>query len=99
MKAIIAGGDGFIGWPLSIALSHAGFEVLILDNHTRRSLVNEVGSDSLVPIMTLQERLRVWRIVSPASQEVDGEELDIANDVGELHEIIARFAPDVVVHL
>lgn len=36
MRVIIAGGDGFIGWPLSLRLSKDGHEVLIIDNLRRR---------------------------------------------------------------
>lgn len=36
MKIIIAGGDGFIGWPLSMRLSKEGHTVLIVDNLARR---------------------------------------------------------------
>jgi UDP-sulfoquinovose synthase len=74
MKVIVAGGDGFIGWPLFMALSHAGYEVLIVDNYTRRALVKEVGSESLVPIVELQERLRVWPSAAPHAKAIAGEE-------------------------
>jgi UDP-sulfoquinovose synthase len=99
MRAIVAGGDGFIGWPLSIAMAHAGFEVLILDNGVRRSLVKEVGSDSLVPILELDDRIRAWRSASPESPAIGFEPLDIASDAAALHQTLGRFAPDVVIHL
>lgn len=38
MRVIVAGGDGFIGWPLSLRLSKDGHEVLIIDNLRRRSI-------------------------------------------------------------
>jgi UDP-sulfoquinovose synthase len=37
-KVLIAGGDGFIGWPLALRLSNIGHEVLIIDNLSRRSI-------------------------------------------------------------
>ena len=40
MRIIVAGGDGFIGWPLSLRLSKDGYEVLIIDN-LRRRLIDE----------------------------------------------------------
>ena len=99
MKAIVAGGDGFIGWPLSLALSHAGHEVLILDNFARRSLVRQIGSDSLVPLLPLDERLRVWRSVAPRSVPIQYRELDVASDMPGLLDVVAQFAPDTLVHL
>jgi UDP-sulfoquinovose synthase len=38
MRVIIAGGDGFIGWPLALRLTNLGYEVLILDNLYRRKI-------------------------------------------------------------
>jgi UDP-sulfoquinovose synthase len=38
MRVIIAGGDGFIGWPLALRLTNLGYDVLILDNLIRRKI-------------------------------------------------------------
>ena len=38
MRIIVAGGDGFIGWPLSMRLSREGHDVLIIDNLVRRTI-------------------------------------------------------------
>jgi len=99
VKVIVAGGDGFIGWPLAIALAQAGFHVLILDNFTRRTLVREVGSDSLVPILTLHERLQFWGAVSGKTDAITFEQIDVADDAEGLHGIVLKFQPDIVVHL
>ena len=99
MKIIVAGGDGFIGWPLSLALSQAGHEVLVLDNFSRRSLVNKVGSDSLVPLLALDERLSVWCALAPQSAPIGYRDIDLATDLPGLLNAVAQFAPDTFVHL
>ncbi len=38
MKVLIAGGDGFIGWPLALRLSKLDYDVLIVDNLYRRKI-------------------------------------------------------------
>ena len=35
MRIIIAGGDGFCGWPTALHLSASGHEVVLLDNGGR----------------------------------------------------------------
>jgi UDP-sulfoquinovose synthase len=99
VKVLVAGGDGFIGWPLSIALGFAGYDVLIVDNFSRRSLVKKVGSDSLVPILELQDRLRLWNEVTRESGAISMEELDLADNASALQRVVSRFVPDVFVHL
>ena len=35
---VVLGGDGFCGWPASLGLSEAGYEVTIVDNLSRRKI-------------------------------------------------------------
>lgn len=53
MKVMIAGGDGFIGWPLSMRLSNLGYDVLIVDNFYRRKIDEDNGFSSISPIKPL----------------------------------------------
>ena len=54
LKIIVAGGDGFIGWPLALRLSNLGHQVLIIDNLSRRQIDLENGYCSVTPISTIQ---------------------------------------------
>ena len=40
----VLGGDGFIGWPLSLRLSVLGAKVVIVDNLSRRHIDTELGT-------------------------------------------------------
>lgn len=41
-KIIIFGGDVFCGWPTSLCLSSQGYEVVMVDNLSRRKSVVEL---------------------------------------------------------
>ena len=58
---IVFGGDGFCGWPTSLHLSQSGYDVVVVDNFSRRWIDAELGAESLTPISTMDVRLRVWR--------------------------------------
>ena len=60
---IVFGGDGFCGWPTSLYLSRAGYDVVV-DNFSRRAIDAELGAESLTPIGTLDTRLRAWDEIS-----------------------------------
>ncbi len=95
MKILVLGGDGYLGWPTALHLSHAGHNVAVADNFARRQYDHELGVESLVPIETLRTRVTAWR-------ELTGE--DIKCYVGDLtdadftYHIISDYHPDAVVH-
>jgi UDP-sulfoquinovose synthase len=92
---IVLGGDGYCGWPTSLHLSEAGYRVVIVDSLVRREWDEELGSHSLTPIRSIEERIATW-------EELRGH--SIALELGDLldreflADVIARHAPDAVVH-
>ncbi|CAF1295512.1 unnamed protein product [Adineta steineri] len=60
MKILIAGGDGYCGWASALYLSARDHDVTIIDNFIRRKWDNEHDLNSLVPIFTLDERVKEW---------------------------------------
>ena len=60
MRVIVLGGDGYLGWPASIYFSALNHDVMIVDNFFRRSWDDELGTNSLTPIVSLYERIKVW---------------------------------------
>lgn len=95
MKIIVAGGDGFCGWPTALYLSKQGHDVSILDSIIRRKWDKELGSNSLTPIASLEERVQRW-------YEITGKKINIYNgDLNHfdfLREVIRQEQPDAFVH-
>ena len=58
---IICGGDGFCGWPLSLRLSNLGYNVIILDNFSRRKIDKELKTNSITKIYSMSERIKIWK--------------------------------------
>ena len=61
MRVLVAGIDGYLGWPLALHLAARGHEVYGIDNFSRRKNVAEVGSWSAIPIPNMRRRLEVAR--------------------------------------
>jgi UDP-sulfoquinovose synthase len=66
-RIIVLGGDGFCGWPTSLYLSQAGYEVVIVDNLSRRKIDDELGCQSLTPIQPMAARLAAWQELTGAA--------------------------------
>ncbi|WP_028771755.1 NAD-dependent epimerase/dehydratase family protein [Shewanella waksmanii] len=96
MKIIVAGGDGFCGWPTALYLSNKGHDVLIIDNLSRRNIDNELSVDSLTPISSIQVRLDAWKEVS--GKTIEFEYVNVAKEFDRLHAIIKDYQPDAIVH-
>jgi len=95
MRVLVAGGDGFCGWPTALYLSAQGYEVLIADNFSRRSWDEELGTESLTRISGLEDRVTRWKELT---------ERDIGVAVGDLtderfvHGVLDSFRPEAFVH-
>ena len=64
MNILVLGGDGYLGWPTALYLSRKGHQVGVVDNFARRGYDLEMGVDTLVPIASLQQRVRRWKEMS-----------------------------------
>eukprot|EP01083_Nonionella_stella_P059661 156088_1 len=98
MKIFVLGGDGFCGWPNALRLSSKGHDVWILDNLSRRYIDHKLGTASLVPIVSIQERVRTWLTVKPDAK-LCCVQIDIAKDYEKFANLINSESPDVVVHM
>ena len=95
-RILILGGDGFCGWPSALYLSRQGHEIAIADNLSRRRIDLELETSSLTPIVSLPERLKVWREIS--GRAIPFFEIDIAREYDRIAELLADFRPDTVIH-
>lgn len=95
MKIIVAGGDGFCGWPTALYLSKQGHDVSILDSIIRRKWDQELGANSLTPIASPEERVQRWN-------EINGKTIKIyQGDLTHfdfLREVIRQEMPEAFVH-
>ncbi|MCA0453020.1 MAG: NAD-dependent epimerase/dehydratase family protein [Chloroflexi bacterium] len=95
MKVLIAGIDGYLGWPLAQYLTQRGHVVAGIDALLRRQWVTEMGSDSAIPICSINDRLAGY-------EKCFGQELLFREgnllDYKFLKESLAEFQPDAIVH-
>jgi UDP-sulfoquinovose synthase len=95
MRVLVLGGDGYLGWPTALHLSHRGHDVAVLDNFARRHYDHELGAESLVPIESLAVRVRAWHEVS--GRRIDAFVGDLM-DADFTYRTIRQFRPDTIVH-
>ncbi len=96
MRILIAGMDGYLGWPLAQHLTARGHSVAGADALLRRSWVAEMGSVSAIPIAAIEERLRALR--DRTGQAVPFWRGDL-RDFELVEQIFREFQPEAVVHL
>lgn len=97
MKVLIAGVDGYLGFPLAQHLLNRGHDVFGIDCFHRRRMVDEMGSRSAIPIASWKEREKALK------EEFDGvfqfKQLDVAEDYRGLKEVFRGFKPDSIMNL
>src|ERR1700730_8820392 len=95
MRILILGGDGYLGWAQSLYLSSKGHDIFIFDNLMRRHFDLEHNFSSLLPIVTLQERVKAWK-------EVSGRQIQFrigdTTDYEAIAAVFREFQPEAVVH-
>jgi UDP-sulfoquinovose synthase len=96
VKVLVLGGDGFCGWPTSLHLSDAGWDVTIIDNLSRREIDLELEVDSLTPIRPIGERVRVWKELT--GKEIGFVHLDLAEEYDRFEALLREMRPDAIVH-
>jgi UDP-sulfoquinovose synthase len=95
LRVLIAGGDGFCGWPTALHLSAQGHQVFIADNLSRRRWDEELGTESLTRISNLEDRVVRWK-------ELSGRGIGFA--IGDLtderfvYEVLDGLKPEALVH-
>ena len=95
MKILVLGGDGYLGWPTAMYLAERDHDVAVVDNFARRLWDHEIGADSLVPILPLQDRVALWSSLGkkPIKMYVG----DIC-DMAFMVRVFKEFKPESIVH-
>lgn len=71
MRVLVLGSDGYLGFPLSVALQTHGHTVVGVDSGLRRELVAEVGSCSLTPQPSIRANLKLDLSYADLNQHLD----------------------------
>lgn len=94
MNILILGGDGMCGWPTALKLTKSGHKVCIVDNLYRREIDKELGISSLVPIATIEDRLKVAsELIGP----IQFFKLDVVNEYQKLKDLIVDYKPNAII--
>lgn len=93
---LVLGGDGFCGWPTSLHLSKHGYDMVIIDNFSRRKIDIDLGLESLTPISTMEERIDAWHELT--GKKIEYVNLDVSTEYERLVNLLRQFSPAAVVH-
>lgn len=94
MRVLVAGADGYLGWPMTMRLSAAGHEVLAVDSLVKRRWERDFDAAPLMPVLDLPDRATLWRQVSGRAVAVEVGDLC---DEGFLNELVFGYRPDALI--
>ena len=94
MRIAVLGGDGYCGWATALYLSKHGHDVAIVDNYIRRKWDIDLGVSTLTPILSLRNRLQLWKDLTGNVIEVfEGDMRDYAFLSAHVARVQARLPP------
>jgi UDP-sulfoquinovose synthase len=94
LKIIVLGGDGFCGWPTALKLAREEHQVLILDNLSRRLIDEELKTNSLTDIASIETRVST---AQNHAMDIECKRVDLRHYESVVSEF-NDFQPDAVVH-
>merc|ERR1719238_1754795 len=92
---VVLGGDGFCGWPTALHLSEHGHKVVIVDNLLRRQIDAELGTQSLTPICSPEDRVTAWKEVS--GKDIEFVKLDVSESLDAMMALFKKYKPDNII--
>jgi UDP-sulfoquinovose synthase len=95
-KVVVLGGDGFCGWPTALHLAENGFEVIVVDNLSRRKIDLDLGTNSLTPIRSMEIRTRRWEELT--GKKITFYNFNVAENYHRLLSLFKEAKPSAVVH-
>jgi UDP-sulfoquinovose synthase len=95
-SVVVLGGDGFCGWPTSLHLSNLGYDVVIVDNLSRRKIDLDLEVESLTPISSISKRLRAWEEFT--GKRIRFERLTLGKNYYQLRDLLLEVRPVAIVH-
>ncbi len=97
MNVFILGSDGYIGWNLVLYLGRKrNDDFILVDNFSKRELVKNIGSDSLTPISSMEERIKAYE-EDYKKKNLKFFEGDI-KDKDFIFDLLETYKPDAVIN-
>ncbi|MBV9084231.1 MAG: NAD-dependent epimerase/dehydratase family protein [Acidobacteriaceae bacterium] len=96
MKVLVAGIDGYIGWPLAQFLTLRGHQIVGVDSFFRRRWVEEMGSWSATPVASMSHRLVAF--TNATHKNIAFHQGDLT-DYPFIKQVIGAYLPDAIIHL
>lgn len=98
MALLVTGADGYIGWPLLLRLARQfpHEDVIGVDHGGRRQWISEVGSDSFLPIASVEARIEAAHALGFSHLQLLHRDL---TSRAEVYDLIRDLTPRVVFHL
>jgi len=92
---VVLGVDGYLGWATALHLSRAGHDVVGIDSLVRRRWDRECGTQSLIPIKSMPQRVSLWKRLTGRS--IRWRRMDLRN-ARAVTELVRDIKPDALVH-
>src|SRR5256885_4496656 len=92
---VVLGMDGYLGWATALHLSQAGHDVGGIDSLVRRRWDRECGTQSLIPIKSMPQRVALWKRLTGRS--IRWRLMDL-RDARAVTALVRDVQPDALVH-
>ena len=99
MKILITGCDGYIGWPvlLKLCLQYSDFEIVGVDNFSRRKWVSDIGAKPYFKIASFPDRIKELK---KFKKKVKFKFYNFnLIETKKVYSLLSSFRPDLILHL
>jgi UDP-sulfoquinovose synthase len=94
-RVVVLGIDGYLGWATALHLSAHGHQVVGVDSLIRRRWDVECGTQSLIPIRSMGQRVKLWHKLT--GRTIDWRRMDLC-DAAAVTEMIREVRPTALIH-
>jgi UDP-sulfoquinovose synthase len=95
MRIIVLGGNGYLGWPMSMNLSKQGHKIYIVDNLSKEEIIKNCGVVSLNKVYSINEKIQKWN--NNYNNKIEFFENDLL-DFDFLSNLLEKIKPDTIIH-
>ena len=95
MNILILGGNGYLGWPMSMNLSKQGHHVYIVDNLSKSQIMNNCNIKPLNKVYSLNDKIKKWN--ENYNNKIEFYENDLL-DFNFLSKLLKKIKPETIIH-